>query len=107
MSVLLVLLYVGAIATDISLFGRGQDLIFLDELQCTGLESMLLDCPSRDPGLHNCFHSEDVGVICQLLSERCHFVVLNSIRDWSERQGFVVATYVANLSHCMVNAFDS
>ena len=60
---------VDAIITGTSLFGSGQDLIFLDELKCTGLESRLIDCPGNDPGMHNCFHSEDVGVICRSLSK--------------------------------------
>ncbi len=48
----------------------GEGLIFLDELDCSGSEIKLLACPSNDPGQHNCFHSEDVGVIC-LTSNSC------------------------------------
>ena len=40
--------------------------IFLDELNCEGHESMLLECDRFSPiGLHSCDHSQDVGIICQ------------------------------------------
>ena len=45
-------------------FGRGSGLIFLDNVQCTGREDELLECPSQDPGSHNCGSSEDAGVYC-------------------------------------------
>ena len=42
--------------------GTGQ--IVLDNLQCTGTESRLVDCPNNGLGIHNCVHSEDAGVRC-------------------------------------------
>ena len=42
--------------------GTGQ--IFLDDLQCTGSESRLVDCPHNGLGSHNCDHSQDAGVRC-------------------------------------------
>ena len=55
----------GAIATNaIGLFGIGVGPVFLDELQCTGTEERLLDCPSDGLGRHDCSHFEDVAVIC-------------------------------------------
>ena len=42
--------------------GMGQ--IVLDELQCTGSESRLVDCPHRGLSSHNCLHFEDAGVRC-------------------------------------------
>lgn len=40
--------------------------IFLDELNCDGHESLLLECDRFSPiGLHSCDHSQDVGIICQ------------------------------------------
>ena len=49
-------------ATDRFLTGSGE--IFLDDLECTGGESRLIDC--RHPGwrTNNCGHSEDAGVVC-------------------------------------------
>ncbi|KAK7497125.1 hypothetical protein BaRGS_00011655 [Batillaria attramentaria] len=46
-----------------SYYGRGSNLIWLDNLQCTGNETDLLQCLSSDQiGKHNCSHSDDVGV---------------------------------------------
>ena len=55
----------GAISTGVDRFGIGDGLILLDNLLCTGNENRLLECPANDPGLHNCQHNEDSGVICQ------------------------------------------
>ncbi|NWH68498.1 DMBT1 protein, partial [Geococcyx californianus] len=43
---------------------RGHDLIWLDEVNCTGSEDSLLHCPASAWGHNNCFHGEDAGVIC-------------------------------------------
>ncbi|NWH77931.1 DMBT1 protein, partial [Piaya cayana] len=45
-------------------FGRGQDPIWLDEVNCTGAEERLSDCPARPWGVTNCAHGEDAGVVC-------------------------------------------
>jgi hypothetical protein len=42
--------------------GTGQ--IWLDQVQCSGTENRLIDCPSRGLGVHNCVHSSDAGVRC-------------------------------------------
>ena len=43
--------------------GTGQ--IILDNLQCTGTESRLVNCRHNGLGNHNCDHSEDAGVRCR------------------------------------------
>ena len=39
--------------------------VHLDDLDCVGTESSLLECHHRGWGVTNCFHSEDVGVLCE------------------------------------------
>ena len=48
-------------------FGEGAGPIHLDDLLCVGNETSLIDCPRANNnavGVHNCDHSEDVGVRC-------------------------------------------
>ncbi len=50
-----------------ALYGAGIGPIFLDNLACSGTEESLLHCNtySLAVGLHNCEHSQDVGVTCR------------------------------------------
>ena len=45
-------------------FGEGRDPIWLDDVRCPENASTLADCIHRGWGLHNCGHSEDMGLIC-------------------------------------------
>ena len=52
----------GAQAYSLSFFGVGSGPILLDDVQCTGDESLLVNC-TYNPN-HNCIHFEDAGVVC-------------------------------------------
>ena len=46
-------------------FGEGCGRIWLENLQCTGSETTLFDCPHRRIGSRNCTHQDDAGVTCR------------------------------------------
>ncbi|XP_077449197.1 scavenger receptor cysteine-rich domain-containing group B protein-like [Stigmatopora argus] len=47
-------------------FGQGTGTILLDNLKCNGTEPTLQNCSHIAWNVHNCDHSEDVGVTCSL-----------------------------------------
>lgn len=57
-------MYSGAVAIPHAVFGEGLGLIFLDDTSCTGNETRLEQCGHLGIGASNCFHDEDVSVVC-------------------------------------------
>jgi len=55
----------GTTAVQIAQFGQGTGPIFLDGIQCTGIEDRLVDCNHNGIGVHNCTQSQHAGVVCQ------------------------------------------
>ena len=45
-------------------YAGGSGPIWLDDLECTGNETSLLDCVHKPWGVSNCAHTEDVAVQC-------------------------------------------
>ena len=45
-------------------FGQGSGKIWLDDVQCQGNETSIVNCRHRPWGVHNCGHHEDASVIC-------------------------------------------
>lgn len=45
-------------------FGKGEGVIWLDDVNCVGNESSLLHCEHLDFGDSDCGHYEDAGVVC-------------------------------------------
>ena len=45
-------------------FTRGAGQIWLDNVECHGSETRLIDCPADPLGRHTCTHEEDAGVSC-------------------------------------------
>ncbi len=69
-SIILVGLHIlGATALTLGAVPDGTGQIWLDNVNCRGTETRLIDCPANALGSHNCVHSEDAGVRCQAPSE--------------------------------------
>ena len=45
-------------------FGSGSGAILLDDVQCRGFETSLIDCSRNMVGDHDCIHEADVGLQC-------------------------------------------
>ena len=62
---LLYILYnIGAIALSDAFYGAGSGLIYRNNLQCTGSELRLVDCPHSSTA--TCTHQDDAGLMCNI-----------------------------------------
>ncbi|XP_048714637.2 neurotrypsin-like isoform X2 [Caretta caretta] len=57
-------------ARTMAYFGEGHGPIHLDNVECSGTERTLGECATPHSGIHNCWHSEDAGVICDYMEEK-------------------------------------
>ena len=81
----------------------GTGLILLDELQCSGSESRLIDCPHNGLGNHDCSHREDAGVRCSGI----FFVTNVTLSPWAnlasielaKRPRFGIGEYILYIGH--------
>ncbi|XP_052412228.1 scavenger receptor cysteine-rich domain-containing group B protein [Carassius gibelio] len=53
-------------AQEMAYFGPGSGTIQMDNLKCTGREAALTQCSHIAWNVHNCDHSEDASVTCEL-----------------------------------------
>ena len=53
-------------ARDSAFYGEGSGQIFLDELNCGGIELIIEDCSYNGWGIENCTHGKDAGVRCSV-----------------------------------------
>ena len=77
------------------LFGSGNGFILLDDLNCDGTESNLLECRSTtEHGINNCRPSEDAAIFCSSMSvERLmHACICVCIYAYIEEVPVVVCT---------------
>ena len=56
--------YIGVKSFSSENFGPGAGPIWLDDVNCRIDEVSILNCYNRGFGVHNCDHSEDVGIVC-------------------------------------------
>ncbi|XP_072169520.1 neurotrypsin-like [Diadema setosum] len=104
--------YTGALrALDQAYFGSGDNVIWMDRVQCTGDEERIQDCPQMGWGQHSCSHRDDASVECSSATVRLvegpnrfegHVQVLHEGTwgyvcddDWSMENGAVVCDQLA------------
>ena len=61
-------------------YGEGYGNITIDDLNCSGYETSIVNCASSPWLTHNCGHNEDVGVDCYRMLLGLHKLVNINIK---------------------------
>ena len=67
--------YTSGTAHGRAVYGRGTGPIWLDNVNCRGYESSLLNCAHGGIGRHDCSHGEDASVACYKGESSTHAVL--------------------------------
>nr|XP_060625157.1 neurotrypsin-like [Anolis sagrei ordinatus] len=59
-------------AKTMAYLGKEHVPIHLDSVGCSGTEHALGECIFRENGIHNCWHSNNAGVICDYVAKETH-----------------------------------
>ena len=57
-------------------FTEGTWHIHIKDLNCTGNESSVWDCPMNELTDHSCYHYDDASVICQCTYILAHYTII-------------------------------
>lgn len=97
--------YLGGVAAMSTPYGRGEGVVWLENVQCSGAEENLSECSHSSWGEHSCFpipHMWDVNVQCQGKHERiCRKAALNILHQPCSR---IKVQVVCHISVCAVHS---
>ena len=82
-------LYIIGVFALVNTFAGGSGRIWLDDLQCSGNESRLVDCAGSTSGENICIHSQDAGVRCPDITPGCSYGAVRLRQGNTEREGRV------------------
>ena len=90
-------LVVGSTAVYFELFGQGSGSIILNNVECTGSEARLVECPSGR--ITSCSCNEDAGVRCLALTGYNPFMSPCSIANCLMKNAVTIYSYITPYLH--------